>query len=621
MSEAPEQGSARHRATSPGRRRATPPPPQDDELNLFGDGGQYGEDPVPRYQSDALGEYLAEELEAGQPVQESDYFRTNDRRSPRTEDVAGYLASDDPGYPSGPAEPHHDPYRDSYRDPLTDPLAQPAHDPLSEPHDPLTDPLADPRAGQGNYADESLYRPAASDPTPEPERTWRPDPEPEPQAPPPPAPLPPAEDQYAARRAIPRDDEPISLFGEEQHLPPPAPPAQPAQPVQPRSRAATPGGGDHDPKVQAEDAGLGDLGFRSSGRVRHRRFRGCLAVLIALAVLGGGIGFAVLKGQSFLVGKLTTPDYSGAGTGKVTIEVKAGETSTKIGATLENKDVVKSAKAFTTAAKSDQRSRSIQPGFYNLRSQMSAAAALALLLDPKSRVLERVTIAEGLRLKVILDTLSKQTKLPRADFDAALKNPAGLGMPAYAKKPEGFLYPATYDIDPGTTAESLLTQMVTRYNEEADQLGLVDGAKGVGRSPLQVMTIASLVQAEARRPEDFGKVARVIYNRLAKGQKLQFDSTVHYAVGKFDKVSSTAKDRASTNPYNTYKYVGLPPGPINAPGEDALIAALEPTAGDWLFFVTTNPDTGETKFATTGEQFEVYAQEFQQWCRDNSGRC
>lgn len=597
MSEAPEQGSARHRATSPGRRRATPPPPQDDELNLFGDGGQYG-DPVPRYQSDALGEYLAEELEAGHPVQESDYYRTNERRPARNEDVAGYLASDGPGYPSSPAEPRHDPYGDRYRDPLTDPSTQPAHDPLSEPHDPLIDPLVDPRTS--HYADEALYRPAASDPTPEPEPVWRPEPEPEPAPPPPP----PVEDRYAGRRAARRDDEPLGFFGGDDHQNPPP---------------ATPGSGG--PKVAADDAGLGDLGFRSSGRVRHRRFRGCLAVLIALAVLGGGIGFAVLKGQSFLVGKLTTPDYSGAGTGKVTIEVKSGETSTKIGATLEAKDVVKSAKAFTTAAKSDPRSRSIQPGFYNLRSQMSAAAALALLLDPKSRVVERVTIAEGLRLKVILDTLAKQTKLPRADFDAALKNPAALGMPAYAKKPEGFLYPATYDIDPGTTAESLLTRMVTRYNEEADQLALVDGAKAVGRSPLEVMTIASLVQAEARRPEDFGKVARVIYNRLAKGQKLQFDSTVHYAVGKFDKVSSTAKDRASTNPYNTYKYVGLPPGPINAPGEEALIAALEPTAGDWLFFVTTNPDTGETKFATTGDQFEVYAQEFQQWCRDHSGRC
>lgn len=601
MSEAHEQGSARHRATSPGRRRATPPPPQDDELNLFGDGGQYSDDPVPRYQSDALGEYLAEELEAGHPVQESDYFRTNERRSSRSEDVSGYLASDDPGYPSTPTEPqpHHDPYRDQYRDPLVDPLSQPAHDPLSEPHDPLTDPLAG--GGQSHYTDDNLYRQAASEPTPEPapERTWRP--EPEPAAPPPP----PVEDRYAGRRAARRDDEPLGFFGGDDQPP-----------------AATPGGGD--PKVLAEDAGLTDLGFGRSGRVRHRRFRGCLAVLIALAVLGGGIGFAVLKGQSFLVGKLTTPDYSGAGSGKVTIEVKSGQTSTQIAATLEDNDVVKSAKAFTTAAKSDPRSRSIQPGFYNLRSQMSAAAALGLLLDPKSRVLDRVTIPEGLRLKAILDTLAKQTKLPREDFDAVLKNPAGLGLPSWAKgKAEGFLFPATYDIDPGTTAETLLTQMVERFNEEAsaDGLDIVSGAKTVGRSPYEVMVVASLVQAEARRPEDFGKVARVIYNRLAKGTKLQLDSTVHYAVNRFDKVSSTAKDRASTNPYNTYKYVGLPPGPINAPGEDALIAALEPTPGDWHFFVTVNPDTGETKFAVDGEEFELYAQQFQQWCRDHSGRC
>jgi UPF0755 protein len=235
---------------------------------------------------------------------------------------------------------------------------------------------------------------------------------------------------------------------------------------------------------------------------------------------------------------------------------------------------------------------------------------------------DHTTIPEGYRLQQIVDKLAKDSKIPRANFDAALKNPAALGIPAYGKgNPQGFLFPARYDIDPGTTAESLLTQMVDKYTAEASDLQLVEGAKAVGRTPHEVVVIASLIQAEARRPEDFGKVARVIYNRLAKGQRLQLDSTVHFAVGRFDKVSSTAADRRSNSPYNTYRRIGLPPGPINSPGEDALTAALEPTPGTWLFFTTTNPATGETKFATTSDEFEIIAKEFQAWCRAHPGQC
>jgi UPF0755 protein len=133
--------------------------------------------------------------------------------------------------------------------------------------------------------------------------------------------------------------------------------------------------------------------------------------------------------------------------------------------------------------------------------------------------------------------------------------------------------------------------------------------------------VASIIEKEVRRPEDRAKAARVIYNRLANRMPLQMDSTVHYAVNKSDKVTTTPADRASSSPYNTYRHVGLPPGPIAAPGKAALQAAANPTPGNWKFFVTVNPDTGATKFATTMAEHDRYVQEFQKWCSTHPGRC
>ena len=125
---------------------------------------------------------------------------------------------------------------------------------------------------------------------------------------------------------------------------------------------------------------------------------------------------------------------------------------------------------------------------------------------------------------------------------------------------------------------------------------------------------ASIVQAEAGRSQDMPKVARVLENRLARHIPLQLDSTVSYATGHFG-ITTSARDRASRSPYNTYRVAGLPPGPIDSPGIAAVKAVLNPAAGDWLFFVTVNPDTGETKFAVTEAQRVAITREFQAWLR------
>lgn len=374
---------------------------------------------------------------------------------------------------------------------------------------------------------------------------------------------------------------------------------------------------------------MSQLGFQTSGvRVKHRnRARSCLAVLIAAVVLLGGAGVLAVKGRAWLESALATPDYTGQGSGSVTIQITNSQTATDIGYTLEEKDVVKSAEAFIKAAKREPRSRSIQPGYYKLRAQMSGEAALALLLDPDSREQSEVNVPEGRRMSTAIKELAARTGLPKADFDAVLKQPESLELPKYAKgRPEGFLFPATYPTDPGTTAEDILFAMVQRYKEEATRLQLEARAQDLGYTPLEVVTIASLIEAEVRQPDDFPKVARVIYNRLGDKQhpwlqRLQFDSTVHYAVNKAGNVATTPTDRANRSPYNTYVHKGLPPGPINSPGAKALEAALNPADGNWRYFVAVNPDTGETKFAATSVEHERNVKEFQAWCRKHKDRC
>lgn len=339
-------------------------------------------------------------------------------------------------------------------------------------------------------------------------------------------------------------------------------------------------------------------------------------------VLGGGGGFVAWKGQEVLAGALTTPDYAGPGVGEVVIKVSHGDTASAIAEVLEDADVVKSSAAFTRAAKRDERSLTIQPGHYRVRQKMSGEQALEMLLDPEARVFDQVTVPEGLRVSQTLERLAKETDVPLKQLRKVAAKPADLALPHYAEDDvEGFLFPATYRVEPDSTATELLQQLVGRYDRAAQDVDLMAGADRIGYTAREVVTVASLVEKEARRPDDFPRVARVIYNRLAADMQLEFDSTVHYALDRYDRVSTSAKDRQVKSPYNTYLNPGLPPGPIAAPGERALKAALRPADGDWLFFVTTNPDSGLTRFSETYGEHQKYVREYNKWCQENKDRC
>ena len=352
----------------------------------------------------------------------------------------------------------------------------------------------------------------------------------------------------------------------------------------------------------------------SEKRRRRRRRRTFLIVVLSLLIVGGAGGGAWV-GLKPIVASLTEPDdWTGEGNGEVVVQIKPGASGSAMGTVLAEAGVVKTPKAFSSAYAAHDQAQSIQPGTYRLRRQMSAQAAVALLLDPKARLTIKVVVPEGKRLTQILDLITKGTGLSRSALETAAKDSTTIGLPAEAKgNLEGYLHPATYQFGPGTTAAEVLTEMISQGQATMNRLGVpADGQRSV-------LIQASLVQAEAGRADDMPKIATVLNNRLAKGISLQLDTTVHYATGKFTLTTSEADTRINS-PYNTYVVKGLPIGPIDSPGEAAIKAVLNPTPGPWLYFTTVNPDTGETEFATTLAEKEAMDTKFRAWQKAHPGQ-
>lgn len=345
-------------------------------------------------------------------------------------------------------------------------------------------------------------------------------------------------------------------------------------------------------------------------RRRQRRWRSLAVALIALLVVGGGVLLASDPLRS-LAADLTAPDdFEGPGTGEVQVRVESGDTGRAIGQRLAEAGVVKTAGAFADAAAADPAAASIAPGLYALRREMSSAGALETLLDPASALSHAVTIPEGFTTARALERIAEDTDRSVEGLTAAAADPA-VGLPPEAGgELEGYLFPATYEFDLESTDVQVLATMVARAGQALDAAGIPPERRR------EVLTTASLIQAEAGSVEDMRKVSRVIANRLAAGMALQFDTTVNYATSKGG-ITTTEADRATDSPYNTYKYPGLPPGPINNPGDAALAAALAPEEGPWLFFVVVDPDTGETRFATTKAEHDANVGLFRAWLREN----
>ena len=364
------------------------------------------------------------------------------------------------------------------------------------------------------------------------------------------------------------------------------------------------------------------------GRRRKRRsVPGCLAVLVALAVVAGGFYFVVSWGVGAVSDRFfsSAEDFEGPGRGKVTFEVVEGDVSAQICRNLKKDGVVASVDACIEAATANPDSSGIQVGSYQLKKEMAAADAIAILVDPDNIVRNNVTIPEGLRLTDILDLLAEETDHPVAAFEKVLQDPSKIGLPDYAEgNAEGYLFPSTYDFGKNETPVTILTAMVDRWEQAAEDADLEGAAAELGYTPAELMVVASLVEAEGRG-DDMPKISRVIYNRLEGDETnglLQIDATVNYAADNELGAVPTTDDLEIDSPYNTYLNPGLPPTPIEAPGDAAIQAAANPADGDWYYYVTVNLATGETKFAETYDEFLGYKDELRAYCETESeGAC
>lgn len=346
-------------------------------------------------------------------------------------------------------------------------------------------------------------------------------------------------------------------------------------------------------------------------RKSHHRSRALVITLISLVAVAGlvGGGLVFLQGPiNSLIAAAQPDNYDGDGSGDASIVVNQGDTGSDIAAKLEDAGVVKSASSFYKYLVSLGQQPTFQPGSYSLRSQMSNSAALAALQDSANRSSRTVTIPEGYTVDQIFQRL-ETVGFDSADLTALRSDPQQFGIPAGATDLEGFLFPTTYTFDESASAKDAIQIMVNQTLKSLDALGVSADDR------LRVVILASIVQKEAGSTADMPKVARVFLNRLSIGMDLQSDATVAYGANSTGTVWTTTEQRAdASNKFNTYLFSGLPPGAISNPGQDALSAAVNPAAGDWLYFVVVNLQTGQTTFSATADEHAAAVAQLQQWC-------
>ena len=293
----------------------------------------------------------------------------------------------------------------------------------------------------------------------------------------------------------------------------------------------------------------------------------------------------------------SAPDFPtasiGANSPVVVVEIPAGASGSAVGQILYENKVTKSDLAYFRAAVADPRSAQVAPGAHELNIEISARQALAQLLDP-ARIPNLIKVFEGGWKSEVIESLIKYG-FTRKDIDTAFKR---VILPSGFSNAEGLLFPAQYSFPAGTTALEAVQAMVDRFSDEEMGQKLL-AAKGK-LSPAQLLTIASLIQAEGGTG-DFEKVSRVIRNRLDISMPLQLDATVHYVKKLRGEIFLSTNSTLIKSPYNTYRNYGLPPTPIGNPGADAIAAALKPADGDWLYFITVAP--GDTRFTRSHDEF------------------
>ena len=355
---------------------------------------------------------------------------------------------------------------------------------------------------------------------------------------------------------------------------------------------------------------------------RKRRIGGWIALGVVLVLLGGIAGGGLWVWNTYednireLMGWEEPQDYEpGMANGEALVTIVSGDTGRPISQSLYDAGVTRTPDVFYDYLIDTAQNPPFEPGVFSLQKQMTSAAALEALLDPANKREFTAQLREGLTVEDSLPLLAEGTGLPLEDFQAAVATPSTYGVAADSL--EGWLFPATYTFDPGVTAADVVARLVDRTVQSLDAAGVPVADRQ------RILTIASIIQREARFEADFYKVSRVIENRLDPANQetfglLQMDSTSQYGFGEADGTASTSEEaQFDDNPWNTYVHPGLPIGPISNPGDIAIDAAMHPADGDWLYFVTVNLDTGETVFTSNIADHERAREQWLSWCSEN----
>jgi UPF0755 protein len=338
-----------------------------------------------------------------------------------------------------------------------------------------------------------------------------------------------------------------------------------------------------------------------------------LGFWIALAIFVLMVGFLYFEFRpQAAVGETPTQ----VGSAVVEIEIQPGASITEIGTILKNAKVLATTREFVQAAADNPQSSQIGPGRYLIQQGISGEEAVIVLLNPDSRIGVKIVVPEGARSSQVATNIANALEIERDEVLAIMADRELVPLPDWVKgNIEGTLYPATYRFEEGVSVEEILNTIVTRFNRSVDVSNLFQRSELAELDPYDVLIMASIVEKEVA-PVDFPKAARVLLNRLARGMPLQLDSTLNYALDS-NTIVFTTEELAQQNDFNTYVIPGLPPTPISNPSESSISGVLNPEEGEWIYWVTVNLDTKETKFAVTNDEFLVHKREFQEWYRQS----
>lgn len=349
-------------------------------------------------------------------------------------------------------------------------------------------------------------------------------------------------------------------------------------------------------------------------RARKRK-RGLLTGLV-IALVVAVVGAAGWYGLSRLTAP--PPDYAGPGSGKVEFTISEGQGTRQIGKALESQGVVKSAAAFNAAVSDADPQPVFQPGDFQLRSKMKASRAMEELSASSDKVTYFAVTANA-RMNDTLEVIADETDLDIDELKALARTPEHFGLPKSIGTLEGYLHPGEYRFPVDATAEDVLRKLVGETVSSLKKQGITDHEE-----QYRVLKVGSVVAGEGT-PSDYPHIAGIIENRLKPNDEthgyLQLDSTVSYGLGQVSIHLTKKQLQDKSNPYNSYKHKGLPPGPIGSPGNKAIAAAASPQPSKDFYWVTVNLKTGETKFAKNLKQHEKYVKQYRSWCSDNEDYC